>query len=314
MLTGGIESCRVVECVLTMEGGSDSGASGTSNNVKKVIGLELDILGETLSFRIGVCKERARLADIVPPARALCDRITEIVLRRISSDRGNIPCGKGCSACCKRCLVPLSVPEALRFKEEIIAEPSDRRESIWKACLQATQLILRHRPPEPLIYQIDASSPMESVDMSRISNWYTSLNLACPFLFNSVCSIYERRPLACREHFIKGSSMACRGQGGLAEVVEMPVQLPNVLGQLASELEGTSLEAVILPLVPFWYEENSERDERSWPAVMMVKRFVEIIESMARRNMPAVAGRRNSIIGISKKHRAANQLCRSSSG
>jgi hypothetical protein len=68
----------------------------------------------------------------------------------------------------------------------------------------------------------------------------------------------------------------------------LPVQLPNVLGQLASELEGTGVEAIILPLVPVWCHDNPERAGRSWPAEMMVKRFVEIVETMARMNLPAV--------------------------
>jgi hypothetical protein len=72
-------------------------------------------------------------------------------------------------------------------------------------------------------------------------------------------------------------------------VLDIPVRLPNVLGQLASELEGTDVEAVILPLSLVWFEENSERVERSWPAEMMVKRFVEIVEAMAKSNVPAVA-------------------------
>ena len=131
-------------------------------------------------------------------------------------------------------------------------------------------------------------TPASPVDLNLVSNWYTSLKLRCPFLYDHACSIYGQRPLACREHFVKGSVRACRGQRGVAEVLEMPVQLPNVLGQLASELEGTGVEAVILPLALVWCQENPERAERSWPAEMMVKRFVEIVEAMAQMNLPAV--------------------------
>jgi Fe-S-cluster containining protein len=288
---------------LTIAGGNDRGASGFSKSIKKVIGLKINIIGETLNFRISFGKEKAKLADIVPPARVLCDKITEIVLRRTSNNGNHIPCGKGCSACCKRCLVPLSVPEALRFKEEIIAEPASRRESVWKACLRAAQLILKQRPPESLIDRTDASSPMQSVDIGVISNWYTSLNLICPFLYNNVCGIYEQRPLACREHFIKGSSAACSGLGGVAEVIEMPVQLPNVLGRLASELEGGQMESVILPLALIWCQENPGRAERTWPAEMMVKQFVEIVESMARRNMPSVVDKKMQLSVFQKSIR-----------
>ncbi len=313
MLTGGIESCQVAECVLKMARGIESGVNANYTSGKKVIALEIDILGEALNFRISVGKERAKLSDIVPLARTLCDRITDVVVRSACGEGNHIPCGRGCSACCSRCLVPLSVPEALRFKEEIDAAPADRRESIWRACLQAARLILSLKLPKSFVYQTEVS-PVGPVDLNILSNWYTSLELTCPFLYNHVCSIYGQRPLACREHFIVGSARGCKGLRGVTEVLEMPVQLPNVLGQLASELEGTSVEAVILPLTPFWCEENPERAERSWPAEMIVKRFVEIVEAMAKRNLSAVASLRRTIIGFSKKRRAANQLCRLSSG
>lgn len=288
----------MAECIFTIAGGNDIGASGSSNSGNKVIGLELDILGETLNFRISVGEGSAKLADIVPLARTHCDRITEIVVRRTLSNRSRIPCSKGCSACCSRYLVPLSVPEALRLKEEIDAAPAYQRELMLRACLREARLILSHKPPEPFISQTEEVSPVKSVDLNLVSNWYTSLKSTCPFLYNHVCSIYEQRPLACREYFITGSAMACGGWRVAAEVLDMPVQLPNVLGQLASELEGTDVEAVILPLAPVWCEENTERAERSWPAEMIVKRFVEIIETMVQRNMPTGAERRDTTIGF----------------
>jgi len=287
MLTGGIESCRVAECIMTIAGGNDIGASGIHNSGKKVIGLELDILGETLNFHIEVGKERAKLADIVPLARTLCNSVTGVVVRRAYGEGNRIPCSKGCSACCSRCLVPMSIPEALRFRQEIEAAPAYWRESVWGACLRAARLILSQQPPKPFMHQTEIF-PASPVDLNLVSNWYTSLKLCCPFLHNHACSIYGQRPLACREHFIKGSARACRGRRGVAEVLDMPVQLPNVLGQLASELESTGVEALILPLALVWCQENPERAERSWPAEMMVKRFVEIVEAMAQMNLPAV--------------------------
>lgn len=309
----GIESCQVAECILIKAGGNESGASGVYNINKKIIGLEINILGEALNFSIGVGDGRATLADIVPLARTLCDRIAERVVRRPPSGQCHIPCGKGCSACCSRHLVPLSVPEALRLEEEIDAAPAYRRDLMLRACLRGARLILSHRPPKPLVSQTEEVSPVKSVDLNLVSNWYSSLKLTCPFLYNHVCSIYEQRPLACREHFITGSAKACGGGRVAAEVLEMPIQLPNVLGQLASELEGTDVEAVILQLVPVWCEGNSERAKQSWPAEMMVRRFVEIAEATALRYMPTVTKQGEAFIGFSETHRAANRLCRWSS-
>jgi len=62
----------------------------------------------------------------------------------------------------------------------------------------------------------------------------------------------------------------------------------DALAQLASELEGTSVEAVMLPLALFWAQENVERSRQTWPAVMMIQRFVEILKAMASKNSTAV--------------------------
>jgi len=271
-----------------MVGGQSRGPGETYNHGTEVISLELDILGKEVNFRIGFGKGQARLADIVPLARTLCKKITDVVLESMRSDGGRIPCCRGCSACCSRCLVPLSVPETLRLKEDISAAPAYQRESMWRACLLAARRILSQKPPKPFIGQTEEVSTVSSVDLNLVSNWYASLKLPCPFLYKDVCTIYEQRPLACREHFVEGSARACRGQRGTAEVVQMPVQVPNALGQLASELEGMSVEAVILPLALVWCEENPERAERTWPAPIMVKRFVEIIKAMAHKNSTAV--------------------------
>jgi Fe-S-cluster containining protein len=96
-----------------------------------------------------------------------------------------------------------------------------------------------------------------------------------------MCSIYDIRPLACREYFVKGSEKACAGGCGTAEKIQMPVRTAEVLTELASELEGTDPEAVMLPLVLIWHADNLSRSNRTWPAIEMVERFVEIVKETA---------------------------------
>ncbi|GAF70141.1 unnamed protein product [marine sediment metagenome] len=159
---------------------------------------------------------------------------------------------------------------------------------MFRACLLAAQRILNQKPPEQFIDQTAEALQASPAELNLVSSWYANFKLACPFLYNGVCTIYKQRPLACREYFVKGSAEVCRGERGTAEVVQMPVQLPNALAQLASELEDTSAEAVILPLTLVWYEQNPERAERTWPATMVVKRFFEIVKEMASKNSTAV--------------------------
>lgn len=266
---------------------------GKSDNSKfdtEIIGLEFNVLGKKMDLQINVGKGESRLANIVPLARLICSKIIDVVLKSIPGDEGRIACHKGCSACCNRYLVPLSVPEAFRLNEEIAEAPAYQRESIWKNCLIASRAILSQNPPEEFVHNIKEASSNNRADMNLISNWYKSFKLACPFLHKNVCTIYDKRPLVCREHYIKGSAKVCSGGHAIAEIVEMPVQIPNALSQLASELEDTSMEAVILPLVLVWCKENKNRAIRTWPNSIMVKRFLEIIKEMANKNCTASVG------------------------
>ena len=118
-------------------------------------------------------------------------------------------------------------------------------------------------------------------DTQKVANWYANLKQACPFLHKGQCIIYDQRPIACIEHFIKGSSRACKLGRGRAEVVHVPVSMVEVLGELTSRLEDIAVEAVMLPLALAWSHENAERSKRFWPAEIMAECFVEIIEQMA---------------------------------
>jgi len=288
VLTGGLKAILVAENPARTMGMEPIGTGESGNNATEVIGLELDILGKKVNFSIAVSKGQATLADIVPLARTICTKITDIVVESVCSNGDHIPCRKGCATCCSHYLVPLSVPEAFRLKEEISDAPRSQRESIWQACLLTTKRILSKRPPKLLLDQTDGPSLVGPVDLKRVSNWYKNLKLPCPFLHKGLCTIYDQRPLACREYFVKGSAEACRGERDVAEVVRMPVQMPNALAQLARDFEGTTLEAVLLPLVFLWYEQDRPRANKTWPAAMMVNRFLEIVREMASKNYTEV--------------------------
>lgn len=133
------------------------GTGDSYNCATEIIGLELDILSEKVNFRVNVGQDRAKLSDIVPLARTICTKITDVVLRNIRSYGGQIPCCKGCIACCSH-LIPLSVPEAFRLNEEISATTGCRRKLIWKTCLHAAHHILNQKPPMQLMPQEEEAS------------------------------------------------------------------------------------------------------------------------------------------------------------
>ena len=266
---------------------SESEAADSCGGDAAIIGLELDILSEPACFHIGITKKEARLADIVPLVRTISAKITGTVVERIRREGGCIPCRRGCSACCSF-LVPMSIPEAFRLREEMLAVSKSYWRRMQRLSLSAAQCILKQKPPKSFMCQTTGASAGSSVEPKVVSNWYANLKLACPFHYKGVCTIYEQRPLACREYLVKGSAEVCRSGRGAVEVVEVPMRMADVLSQLASELEGTDAEAVMAPLALVWCEENTERDKQTWPAVMMVERFVKIVKTIEQKISTAV--------------------------
>jgi len=243
----------------------------------QVIRLILDVFGEPVDLVIKVRNEQARLADIVLPARAVSAKITDKVNEMVWFNGGTIPCRKGCSACCNY-LVPLAIPEVFRLREEVFGMPLVRQLLIEEGCLSAARLILGERPPASFAKPGSSGAADSAAELlNSASSWYADFELTCPFLHKHTCTIYEERPMACREYLVAGSSRACADGAGEPQGIYIPARMSEVLGRLASELEATNVEALIMPFALMWADENPQRDERTWPAPLMVERFIEII-------------------------------------
>jgi len=177
-------------------------------------------------------------------------------------------------------MVPLSVPEAFRFCEDISLLPADQRRSVQQSYLAAAKKILDAVPQDLTGNELTPTDSQSYI--RRLSRWYAGLGLPCHFLSDGACASYESRPLACREHLVTGSAAFCHCEGAdEPSVAPVPVSVLECLGRLAAELEQSELEAVMLPLALPWAQENIERARRTWPATTMVERFIEILQAAA---------------------------------
>lgn len=105
-----------------------------------------------------------------------------------------------------------------------------------------------------------------------------------------MCTIYEYRPIACREYLMTGSEPICQiDDVNFADVVKVPVRMVRVLTRLASELLETTQTAVLMPNLIAWCEKNRDWHNRTWPAAFLVERFVEAVklEVEGRQRQPA---------------------------
>lgn len=247
-----------------------------------IVGREIRIFGRAIHFRIAAANAYARLSDIVPAVRTVCDQLLDAMPDlRAENGKRRVSCRKGCAACCSY-LVPLSLPEVFRMREEFAAMPADDRIPILKSAVHAAFRILRQDITEP---EINGDS-----DLQQISRWYACLNIPCPFLSDGICGIYEQRPLACREYFVTSRPKSCEtGGSDHPHVVRLPLHLAEILGDFAARLEPSETEAVMLPLALIGTDELIERSGKRWPAVEMVNLFFDLLEQAAAQHTEPLA-------------------------
>jgi Fe-S-cluster containining protein len=255
-----------------------------SGNGVEIISLDLDLFGESTQFRIGVEDKQAKLADIVPMARLLSTRIIQSVQNILAGNGIAVPCGKGCAVCCHY-LTLLSVPEAFRMMEEIMLMPQEQINDIKQYCLKIAGQYQKQLSKYGAFNVSLNTNIVNEPQLMEIAEWYFKKKLPCPFLHNNLCTIYGQRPVACREYLVAGSVLRCQANDDeTARKVRVPILIANALTFLSSELEHREQERVAVPYIFDWHTQNMERHNRTWPAAIMVKRFVEIVKTMKARN------------------------------
>jgi len=233
-------------------------------------------IGDTsMFFHIEVMNRYVGLSDIVPMARTVCDAIVDVTIGQAEKNGHAVSCRKGCSACC-RYLVPLSIAEVCRLQHEFLQVPDDRRIPILKSCVESASAILAHGPSD-----IEDKAD----NLPALSEWYIGLNIQCPFLLNGLCSLYEMRPLACREYYVSSRPALCQiGSTDTPNIVRLPVSTLESLGTLIERLEPAQVQAVMLPLALLETDEITRRSGQTLPAVEMVNQFFDIIEEAVAKN------------------------------
>ncbi len=265
------------------------GNSFDSNELhdRKHLDFQIDLSGRVLNLTISYADRPLKLSDLVPMARALCTKVINAAAKIATDREQRITCSKGCTYCCSY-LAPLSPAEAFRIRDEILTMPVSRRRYYLRSMMVRARYILNHSQP---LRQSKEPSELTSQQncLQSISEWYSSLKLTCPFLSNRQCSIYQLRPLVCKEHLVSSLASACSFTSpAMPQIIQLPVSISEVLMMTSCSLEGTQQEAVMLPLTILWTEENRDRSQRTWQGKVLVETFVESLNTMLllRENQP----------------------------
>ena len=162
--------------------------------------------------------------------------------------------------------------------------PLERCGDIMEASSKATKRIHKYLQKHIALGELKSTDRIDNGQLKSLSDWYVKQRSPCLFLHNDLCTIYELRPVACREHLVTGSTVPCNFDKNdhepRIEVPIRPIRMRDALRLLAADLEGSSHESVLLSCAFDWYRENTERGNRTWPAVTIAERLILIVRAM----------------------------------
>jgi Fe-S-cluster containining protein len=216
--------------------------------------VELALDGEKYEARLTVPAGPCAPARLLPSLRPLAEALLDVAVSRARSEGLSVSCAKGCGACCRQ-LVPISPTEAREIARLVDGLPEPRRTAIRDRFAKARQalagagLLPRLLDPEGFP---DATVKALGLD-------YFRLGIACPFLEEEACSIYEDRPLSCREYLVSSAAEHCaRPEAREIRTIEPASKVWVALARLDEDPARRFIPWVPLSLAPEWSQSHPE--------------------------------------------------------
>ena len=227
--------------------------------------------------------------DMLPTFRAYTEAAVAHAITHTVAQGKPISCRAGCSACCHHQLVPISTTEARRIAAFIDAMPEPRRSAVRARFDDADRRIIAWN--ESTGHGVGLNRDRQTSD-ERLGAYF-SLGIACPLLEDDQCSIYEERPLVCREYLVTSPAENCARLEEPDIVVEaVPRMFTDVaLAHLLSDATPPQPSRVLLAQSLRWVADHPQDDAPRRPAETWLNRFFE---------------RLNQVDVLMRPHRAAD--------
>lgn len=217
--------------------------------------VSLDGDGWQLRCRVSVPAGPIRLGELLPVARGLSEASVAAALEAVGRAGGALSCRAGCGACCRN-MVAISEVEARRILEVIASMPEERRARVVARFEDARARLER----ADLLTALERPEELTGAEYSDLAARYFAQRIACPFLEDESCSIYEERPLTCREYVVVSPPEHCsHPETGEVRRVRLPATVFNAVARCQTA-PSAHVEERWIPLVlaPAWAEAHPD--------------------------------------------------------
>ena len=209
---------------------------------------------------------RVRVAEMLPVLNAVARLAVDAAVDEAGEGR-TVSCKVGCAACCRQA-VPLSLHEA-----EVLRRLVANMEPGLRARVEARFAEAARRMEEAgLIEAMRGIAGLDEIGRRDLALKYLSLWLACPFLEDEKCSIYEHRPMRCREYLVTSPAENCaHPTPETIQVVQLKRAPSQALYRLGVGEAEAAPEFVVLTLLPEW---KGSAGEATVPAPQILQTFL----------------------------------------
>ena len=166
----------------------------------------LTVAGRPLNVRVNVPTAPIPPAELLPFYRGLVDSLVKASTKLAAAAGHSVSCRQGCAACCRQ-LVPVSALEARELMKRLEQMPEPLRSRVKARFADARRRLEAEAPQltSRLLYPNDYPGEPPA----PIAHAYFRLGIACPFLEDEGCSVYNDRPVACRQHVVTSPPEHC---------------------------------------------------------------------------------------------------------
>lgn len=206
----------------------------------------LRLHGRPLDFAVDVPSAQITLRELLPTLFEFNRQLLDHAIEREAEAGHGISCRAGCGACCRQ-LVPIGAIEAGIVRDWVDARPPDEAESI-RARFGAAVAGLKAAGVHD---RLEGRASLRTAEQVRALGLdYFRAGVACPFLVDESCSIYEARPMKCREYLVTSPAAHCADPtpDGV-RMVGLPGSFLRVLLELERWLSGRDPQWLPLSLL-----------------------------------------------------------------
>jgi Fe-S-cluster containining protein len=230
------------------------------------IQFELKIRDKVLGATVNLPSDAVRPAQLLP----VFQRLGDAVIRASIPDQSKISCRAGCGACCRQ-LVPLAESEAFYLANVIRAMHPARRDAI----LSRFEELVDKLKSTGMFERLSREAMADKDAGIQAASDYLRLGLACPFLENESCGIYEHRPMVCREYLVTSPPEDCSPPPGRPiKLLPMPTMVSQPLYRFGDGKGEDRVKTVLLPLLLEFVASNQVEDQPLVPAAELFENFV----------------------------------------